>query len=364
MARETVGYVKLEWTCPNCITVNPGPEKKCLNCGAAQPADVAFDSATHDELIKDEKEIAAAKAGPDIYCAYCGTRNPGNTKDCSNCGANLAEGKARQSGQVLGSLQDKKPVEKVICPACGTENLDTQKNCNSCGAQLPNQAKNQAAAAGQPEKTSGLPARTKYILIGIVALAVLGCLFFVISNLTSRDEIQGVVNSVRWERQIELEEFGPVTREDWQSEIPAEGKIGSCERKLHHTQAEPVDGAEKICGTPYKVDSGSGYGEVVQDCEYQVYLDYCQYQIDDWKLVQTLSAEGNDFNPYWPEYSLTNNQRFGDQVEQFAVQFESNQGNYNYRPSSMDEYVRFVPGSNWLLTVNGFNDIVSIEPAR
>ncbi len=364
MARETVGYVRLEWTCPNCKSVNPGPEKKCLNCGAAQPADVAFQSAAHDELIQDEKEIAAAKVGPDIYCAYCGTRNPGNTVDCINCGGNLAEGKARQSGQVIGALQGKKPVEKIICPACGTENLDTQKNCSSCGAQLTPQTPKNPADADKTQKPAALSGSTKYILIGVVALAIIGCLFFVISNLTKRDEIQGVVTAVHWQRLVALEEFGPVTREGWKSEIPAEGQIGACQTKLHHTQAEPVDGAEKICGTPYKVDSGSGYGEVVQDCEYQVYLEYCQYQIDDWKILQNLTVEGNDFNLYWPEYTLANNQRFGKQDEQFSVQFESNQGNYGYQPASAEEYMRFTPGSNWLLTVNGFNDIVSIEPNR
>ena len=75
MARKrTLGYVQLEWTCPNCNSRNPGGVKSCQNCGAPQPENVQFERTADEKLITDEKEIKAAAAGPDIYCGFCGTR--------------------------------------------------------------------------------------------------------------------------------------------------------------------------------------------------------------------------------------------------------------------------------------------------
>ena len=49
MARKELGHIELQWTCPNCNGINPGPEKHCLNCGAPQPEDVEFEQADHQE---------------------------------------------------------------------------------------------------------------------------------------------------------------------------------------------------------------------------------------------------------------------------------------------------------------------------
>ena len=98
MPRESLGYVKLEWTCPNCGGRNPGPEKTCLSCGSPQPEDVQFEEAPDKELIQDEKELERAKAGPDIHCGFCGTRNPAGTLECSQCGADLVHGAILRRG--------------------------------------------------------------------------------------------------------------------------------------------------------------------------------------------------------------------------------------------------------------------------
>lgn len=70
MARKTVGYVKMEWTCPNCGTRNPGTNAVCSNCATPQPKDVQFEQVAQEELITDEALIAKAKQGPDIHCPF------------------------------------------------------------------------------------------------------------------------------------------------------------------------------------------------------------------------------------------------------------------------------------------------------
>ena len=80
MVRKTLGYVELEWTCPQCGSRDPGPQKVCANCSAAQPAQVEF----HGRLNKTDrgtKEIDRAKAGPDVHCAFCGARNPAEHRE-------------------------------------------------------------------------------------------------------------------------------------------------------------------------------------------------------------------------------------------------------------------------------------------
>lgn len=61
MARKKIGHVELQWTCPNCASLNPGPEKLCGNCGAPQPKDVEFFQAKRQELISDEGKLRRLK---------------------------------------------------------------------------------------------------------------------------------------------------------------------------------------------------------------------------------------------------------------------------------------------------------------
>ena len=115
--RESKGFVELEWVCPNCDGRNKGSKKTCENCGAPQPDNVKFQRAADEKIIADEKAVNAAKAGADIHCGFCGTRNPANATTCSQCGADLKEGKAREAGQLLQAAPSAPKVVK--CTNCG-----------------------------------------------------------------------------------------------------------------------------------------------------------------------------------------------------------------------------------------------------
>src|SRR5919204_6932444 len=128
MPEETLGYVELEWTCKNCGSKNPGSQKVCANCGAPMEEKQQFELPAQEQLITDEAQIAQAKHEADVICGFCGTRNPADAKNCSQCGASLADAKARQTGETLGALQDK-PVPDIACPSCGTMNPATALKC-------------------------------------------------------------------------------------------------------------------------------------------------------------------------------------------------------------------------------------------
>jgi hypothetical protein len=172
----------------------------------------------------------------------------------------------------------------------------------------------------------------------------------------------GEVSSLSWRRVVAIEAPVPVTREAWRDAVPSGSKIGQCSKRVHHTQSDPAPGAREICGTPYVVSQGSGYGKVVQQCEYEVSADWCQYTVSEWREVSTLVENGADIAPRWPALTLTNNQRAGGKQEEYRVNFIANDKTYSYSPTSETEFTRYSPGSKWTLKINAFGNVTGVEP--
>jgi ribosomal protein L40E len=366
MAEKELGYVKLVWTCPNCNTKNPGPEKTCSSCRYPQPDDVAFEQATQEELITDETQLAQAKKGPDIHCRYCGARNLADAATCTQCGANLAEGAKRASGQVLGAHRDK-PTEKIACRSCGEPNDPDASKCVKCGASL-----------AEPKKPVAKPTSTQpggFTLLGLpvvavvaIALLCVGCLVFAFLFMGTSDTA-AQVNAVSWTRTIIIEEQGPVTRteEDWEDEIPADAEVGVCTDKVRRTTDTKPSGANfnEVCGTPYTKDQGSGFGKVVQDCEYEVLEPWCEYEVTvlDWKEVDQETLTGEDANPKWPNLRPKSNQRERREAA-YEIVFKAESNTYTYTTDDEQLFARCEIGSRWTLKVNSFGSVTAIESAQ
>ncbi len=367
MVKKTLGYAQLEWTCPNCDTKNPGPQKICSSCGMPQPEDVEFEQAAQEKLIKDEAEIARAKAGPDVHCYYCGARNPAAAETCTQCGASLGEASARDKGRVLGAHRTK-PAKKINCPACGAPNEANAPKCAQCGAALtpiPPVPPKPAPTLTKPIPTKKGRSRLLSGVVGVIVLLLIcaACTtFFILSNRT--EDLNGIVRSVLWTRSIAIEELVPATHEDWRDEIPGGEVVGSCSQKFHHTQDDPAPNAEEVCGTPYTKDTGSGYGEVVQDCQYRVYEDWCQYSVDEWQEVDKATLSDDNFSPRWPDPNLRANQREGRRKEDYQIIFDTEEGTYTYHTGNANLFNQCEIGSRWVLKVNTFNAVSSIEPLR
>lgn len=364
MARKELGHIELQWRCPNCDGMNPGREKSCQSCGAPQPDDVKFEQAARQELIKDEKLIEQAKAGPDIHCAYCGTRNPGTAEVCSQCGSDISEGTQRESGRVIGAFKTG-PAEEIQCPACGSPNPDTAHQCSNCGAKLavPQDEEIDGEISTLPSLEESSTKRGKMpIFLGLVfALICIGAIVVMILGSRTTDT-RGIVQGVQWERSIPIEVFGPVEHDDWWDELPDEAEDISCREEHRYTSSNPEPNSVEVCGTPYTEDSGSGFAEVVQDCEYQVYDDYCSYTLLEWSFAETVTLSGNDFSPVWPDPALSDQQRLGsNRDESYTVIFEADGKTYSLDVDSVNDYQQFDIGSAWTLSVNGFGNVVSVD---
>ncbi len=359
MAKESLGYVELEWTCPFCNTRNPGRAKVCGNCGAPQPKDVAFHQAAEDKIVTDAEGLELAAAGPDIHCPYCGTRNPGNAVKCSRCGGDLTGGEQRESGQIIGAHQTK-PAPDIICQYCGTANPATNTQCKNCGAALGLAARPQPAA---PTPTSAKPSPALMIIGGVVLLLICGAIAFFIMRGTQTESNLARVSAVDWKRSIVVLGYAPVTHSGWADQIPDEANVNTCSERERGRSASPTDNSQQVCGTPYLVDQGSGFGEMVQDCEYIVYDDYCEYSVVELQPVGVLDETGSDLNPLWPESRLQQDQQLGERDEVYRITFDVDGKPMVYQTTDLNEFLQFQPGSQWELEVNGFGNIVDIQPA-
>lgn len=337
-------------------------QKKCRGCGAPQPQDQDFELSPQQELISDEEELRRAKSGPDVHCGYCGARNSADAETCVQCGAPMAEGMARQAGEVLGAAQFEAMAD-VACPFCGAMNPGSATKCGSCGGSLT-RPKPKPESRAVPLSVLAADGKSKKGL-GIVAILgiVLACVIIVgaVAFLSQTSEQTGVVREVSWEQSIDIQELRPVTYDDWHDEIPSGVEMGTCTQKYRYASSEPVPGAKKVCGTAYVKDQGSGYGKVVQECEYEVYDEWCEYLVDEWKVVQTERAVGNDLNPVWPEVRVTSGQRDGERSESYKVVFLSNDKVYTYSTNNLDEFKQYESGSKWKLHVNKLGALTDIE---
>ncbi len=361
MAQKTVGYVELEWTCPNCGAKNPGISKVCQACGAPQPEAVQFEKRQNAELLHDEAKIASARKGADVHCPYCGARNAADAVVCAQCGGDLTDGQRRVAGQVIGAFAaTSQPLAPIKCPSCGTENPAANQNCSACGAALKPGPVPPSVTA-KPAAGAKSPARVKpWIWIPILAFFLLCCGVGAFLLLRTDSRV-GVVQDATWERSIAIEALRDVTREAWRDELPQGAQPLSCSQELRQTSQEPVANAREVCGEAYTRDLGNGAAEVVQDCVYEVYDDYCKYTAEEWQNVDSAVAQGRDLNPYWPQVQVAAKQREGARTEKYLVYFQTDSGVLEFTTDDEALFLQLQPGTEWQLKVNGLGAIVSVS---
>lgn len=363
--KQSKGFIRLEWTCPNCGARNPGPQKTCASCGAPQPENVQFERGASNDFIADDAEIKRAAGGADIHCAYCGARNPAGAQTCSQCGGNLAEGVRRQSGRELAAAV-KQP--DVTCANCGQVNPGAQAKCAKCGAPLPrtNAAPPPAPApapqpaalpaatahAGNPPQTPKALSRRNIIIAAVIAFLLCCCCgaFFALANLP-RETVTASVESAYWQTTVPVQEEREVNYTNQSGSPPSGAYNVDCRTETR-----------QVC-TERTVDLGNGYAEVVEECRDET-EQYCSYDIREWQTIREDKLEGSDTSPLYPRPSLRSGQREGKSSITLRVTFVSGSESYTYTPGDVDEFQQFSPGSQWRLSISWLGNIVSVEPAR
>lgn len=360
MAKKSLGYVELEWTCPTCNTRNPGTKRTCQGCGAPMPPDVKFEAPGATKILDHTEAGEAATKAPDIHCPYCDARNPAGATVCKQCGGDLTQGQARQAGDVVaGFTTAKKPPVK--CTACGQENPAEARTCANCGAPLPAAKPVAAKAKPEPSSSGGRGCLIAFAAMALVVVVGLGWLFY---QGSQRSSTVARVAAAEWTRTVEVEGLLPRRYSAWFDEIPGDATLGQCNEEVRETVSEPVDGAREVCGTPYAVDLGTGLARVEQDCEYQILARWCDYTVNEWQTVREEVVNGTGFNPFWPESTLAGRERPGGRSETFTCVFTAGDQTYRYRVASFEDYQLCTPGSTWNLEVSGSGRVVSAALAE
>jgi hypothetical protein len=196
--------------------------------------------------------------------------------------------------------------------------------------------------------------------VAVACLAILGIGYLLFGRTSERT---GVVRAVEWTRSVEILALMPVEQEDWRDDIPSNSEIISCQSQVRYESENPEPNSVEVCGTPYTVDTGSGFGEVVQDCIYEVYDDYCTYTAIEWGVFDTVTATGDDLDAYWPSVNLGNDQQQGEREQEYRVTFSTEEGTVTYVTDDPNEFELFEDGSRWVLEVNTIGGVRSVEPA-
>lgn len=350
MTRKTVGYIELEWTCPNCGTRNKGSQKTCVNCGAPQPENVQFEAGADQNLVTDENAIRAAQGGADFICPYCGTRNSADAKVCKQCGGDLVEAKRRASGAEL-----KAPAAQatVKCPNCSTVNPATNGYCLKCGAPLP-RASSPSAASPASGGVGSAPAKKKvnpFLIGGIGAALLICCIAIFLLFVIPTSSVQATVTDIYWQTSVPVQELQAVNYSNEAGSPPSSAYNVSCRTETKQVCEEKI------------IDQGNGYGEKVQDCRDET-QDYCSYTVDEWQTIQTYTLDGRDFSPVYSQPSLSSGQRFGNESVDYTVYFDTSKGQKTYSPGSLGEFTQFDVGSVWTLKLNALGGVVSAEKQK
>ena len=351
MARKSKGFIELEWTCPNCETRNKGFDKTCVNCGAPQPEDVQFEAPAEKKFVSEEKAEELRGRGADIHCGFCGTRNPSSAKTCSQCGADLSEGKARQAGREIDMSAGK--LEPVTCENCGTVNPGSNINCQECGAALPRPESPRPPVAASAKvadaAATGAKKKTNWLLLGgIGAVLVLSCIAILVLFVFPSKAVKATVTDVYWQTNVPVQEVQAVDYNDERGNPPSDAYNVSCR-----------DENREVCEEK-TIDRGDGSAEVVEDCHTES-EQYCDYTLDEWTTVQTYTLDGHDLNPYYEQPSLSDNQRLGDESAEYTVFFNSEEGEKTYDPGSLSEFERYLIGTTWTLKLNALGGVVNVE---
>jgi ribosomal protein L40E len=313
---------------------------------------VQFELPSEQKFVTDEAAINAAKAGADIHCPFCGTRNPATAKTCSQCGGDLTEGKARESGRVMQAPPVSQQAKVIKCDNCGTENPSSNSLCSNCGSPLPKLV----APAIDPQATVSIgklapPKKTNWLLIGGILAAVaiccvaIGALFFFPSK-----SVEATVVDVHWQTSVPLQEVRAVDYNNEPGSPPSDAYDVSCR-----------DESQQVCEQK-TVDKGNGYSEVVEECHNET-QQYCSYTVDEWTTLQTYTLDGNNLQPIYEDPSVSSGQRLGQESEELTVTFSTAEGGQeSYSPGTVSEFQQFTVGSTWTLKMNAVGGVVGVEP--
>lgn len=339
------------WDCASCEGTNLGRHLKCQGCGETRGEDVEFylpDDAA--DVLPDNPLYSQATAGADWLCPYCDTSNLATAPQCVQCGgAAQGEGEARAVKEVADA--SKAALDAAQAPVHPAKAAEAA----------------QAAAGGGGGNA------------GKIILAGFACFFLFIFWLGRTSQATMVVDHTKWARTIQVEKFGTYREQDWQDRVPREARTLGNERKQrstrdvfshYETKTKQVTESVKVGVEKYKcgkINKGNGFfedkycerdkmedrtrTETFQEKVFRkepVYDTWVTFDIDKWKGIDPLKAEGTDHKPRWPDFTPVANQlRESGRSAEYTVWVKDSKAGktYEQKIEKEERFMQFAPGT-------------------
>jgi hypothetical protein len=356
-----------KWRCPGCSTVNLGRNLNCLTCGVKRGDDVEFFLDDDAAIVSDADLLRQANAGADWNCRYCSGNNHALDQQCSSCGNNRSDGDKQLTEETRGIRDWSKQEQKAARVAAQTQIT-----------QLP------------PPRKSLFSSRP-FFKFAAGGLAVVFAVFFLLSSLTHPAELE--VTNLEWTRTIALEDYKTVRETAWEGEVPANARIQSQAKAVHHndkvpngtrtvpeTYSEQVsDGEESyVCG---KTNKGNGYFEDkyctrtkyktvtgTRDRTETIYKDVPVYKIrydyliDKWVSAGEKTTSGTNFKPQWATVQINGTHREAKRTETYNLLCREIGGDKSHEIKlTAKNWSNFTSGKRLHVKINYFGALVSVD---
>ena len=288
---EKETYYEMLWDCDQCSTKGllGDSHRHCPTCGAAQDPTKRYFPEPGSEVEARNHQFV----GADWACAYCSSPNSAAAAHCTNCGAG-------QDGT--------KPVALMADTA----------------APAPERVAPPAPAA---PRSGWWRWALAFFALAVVAL---GFMF------TRTHEATATVSGKNWQREIQIEKFGPVSDSAWCDSLPGDAYAVSQSREQRSTR-RVEDG--QVCHDE-RIDKGDGTFVKRRECtpryrEEPVYDNRCRFQVNRWRSYRTVKAGPQTaVAPVWPALgnigntnSLVGNtmgaERAGPRSESYVLSLQS-----------------------------------------
>lgn len=346
--------VENTWKCDSCGHENRGRDLVCASCGSPKEKHERYDTsgnATAPE-VTDQALVAAARAGKNWHCEFCGCDARAPHGGCANCGA----------GKPIDPVADR-PAERQPRPS-----FDLPPPCSSGGAAVK-------------------------ALVALASVLALGGLVWLVVWLMAPREVTAKVTAVSWSCRADLYRRELKQGVGWRSSAPVAAFDMSCEKKQDgtedcnphdcnpHTETYDCRPHDCNCRRGNCVDQGNGFSECEEVCDTcydecsktvydtchdqcPVYREWCSYSYHEEHRQDTRRLTGTDHAVVCPTLTARGSDERVSVSEDYAVQFVGNDGGWAFSPASRADFAKYRPGDAWLISVTRLGKVTPLHPAN
>lgn len=348
MGRIVMGY----WNCPSCGNANiPGSSQSCPSCGKTRDNTVKFNAPNESSsrpkvYVTDPVKAESLRNSPDWHCSFCDNLVNHYQERCPSCGHTREE-----SDKNYYQLHSERRSMRF------SSDGSVQSSSSDDEEHHRNEDDDDEEEDEQPHSVRGGRMDTaKRILIGILIAALIVGAIVGAWFIFSPKERYITVEDIYWSRAIDIQEYRTVHESDWY--VPAGGRVQYTKDEIHHYDRvfdhyETVTKARTV--TTYRTeysyrDLGNGYFEEEEyqvpeyHTEYEteqepvyrqdpVYRTKYYYDIERWVYHRSVRSGEHNQEPYWPSYTLADNERTSTTYENYMVKasYEDKTADYSMR---------------------------------